>query len=89
MTYCDAVHAVHNMRRHMRILLRNRTTNKFFIAGRTWTDNPDEAMDFHFITRAEDYASTWRLKDVEVAYAFNEPGGVKVLPHRAEQRAAA
>jgi hypothetical protein len=73
----------------MRILLRSRTTNKFFVAGRTWTDDPAEALDFHFIARAEDYAGTWRLKDVEVAFAFEEGEGLKVLPARVEQRLAA
>jgi hypothetical protein len=73
----------------MRILLRNRITNQYFVTRQTWTDNPAEAFDFHFIVMAEDYAGTWRLKDVEVAFAFEEAEGVKVLPSRREQRLAA
>ena len=41
-----------------------------------WTTNPDAAYDFHFIDRAVHYVETWELKEVELAFAFEDTHSV-------------
>ena len=54
----------------MRTLLRNTATGLFFQGPDRWTSNPAEALDFKMIDRALDFIDTWRLKDMELAFAF-------------------
>jgi hypothetical protein len=57
----------------MRTLLRNRLSGQYFQGPDKWTPDPERAVDFRFIDRALHYVETWRLKDVELAFAFDHP----------------
>jgi len=54
----------------MRTLLRNTATGLFFQGPDQWTSNPADALDFKMIDRALNFIETWRLKDMELAFAF-------------------
>ncbi len=56
----------------MKKLLRDTRTGLYLKSPGQWTDDPDDAIDFHFSDRAIEYARTWDLSEVEVA--FQEPG---------------
>ncbi len=60
----------------MRTLLRNRMTGLYFQGPDQWTSDPTEARDFKLIDRALEFIDTWRLKDMELAFAFR--GGKQV-----------
>ncbi len=55
----------------MRKLLRDTRTGLYFKCPGQWTQDPEEAIDFRFTERALDYAKTWELSAVELA--FQEP----------------
>lgn len=59
--------------RHMKTLLRQTNTRLYFQAPGKWTDDPSRALDFRFIDRALVYAGTWGIKDIELAFAFDDP----------------
>jgi hypothetical protein len=54
----------------MRTLLRNTATGLYFQGPDKWTSDPAVALDFKMIDRALDFIDTWRLKDMELAFAF-------------------
>jgi hypothetical protein len=54
----------------MRTLLRNRVTGLYFQGPDQWTTDPAVARDFKLIDRALEFIDTWRLKDMELAFAF-------------------
>ena len=58
----------------MKTLLRNRMTGLYFQGPDQWTSDPAVARDFKLIDRALEFIETWRLKDMELAFAFR---GVK------------
>ena len=58
---------------NMRTLLRHTGTGLFFQGPDKWTSTPEVAFDFRFIDRAVNFAETWELKDVELAFAFEDP----------------
>jgi hypothetical protein len=60
----------------MRTLLRHTVTGLFFQGPEKWTDNPEKAFDFRFIDRALHYVKTWDLKDVELAFAFEDTDSI-------------
>jgi hypothetical protein len=64
----------------MRTLLRKVSTGLYFRGPDQWTSNPAEAKDFKLIDRAIAFVQRWRLKDVEVAFAFDRAGAVKRMP---------
>jgi hypothetical protein len=67
----------------MRTLLRNVRTGAYFGGADKWTLDPDAAVDFRMIDRALDFIEQWRLRDVEVAFAFRNKGAVKrVAPEK-------
>ncbi len=55
---------------NMRTLLRNRATGLYFQGPDKWTSDPASARDFKMIDRALEFIETWRLKDMELAFAF-------------------
>jgi hypothetical protein len=67
----------------MRTLLRHAGTGLFFQGAGKWTHNPEKAYDFHFIDRALQYVDTWELKEVELAFAFDDPVSVTTVPLQA------
>ncbi len=63
----------------MKTLLRHTRTGLYLEAPDRWTQNPQAAYDFHFIDRAVQYAGTWELNEVELAFAFDNPQSVTTV----------
>ena len=64
----------------MRTLLRKGATGLYLQGPGRWTANPAEALDFVMIDRALEFIRTWKLQDVEFAFAFDEFGAVTGVP---------
>jgi len=64
----------------MRTLLRNTTTGLYFQGPDKWTGDPAEALDFKMIDRAVNFIETWRLRDMELAFAFRDYHRVTGVP---------
>ena len=64
----------------MRTLLRNTATGLFFQGPDRWTTNPADAHDFKMIDRALNFIETWRLRDMELAFAFKNSRPVTGVP---------
>lgn len=64
----------------MRTLLRHTSTHLFYLGPDKWTDNPDMAFDFRLIDRAVKFVGAWRLKEVELAFVWTDPGCVRTVP---------
>ena len=64
----------------MRTLLRNTATGLYFQGPDRWTSDPADALDFKLIDRALDFIDTWRLKDMELAFAFRGAHQVTAVP---------
>jgi len=64
----------------MRTLLRNTATGLFFQGPDKWTSNPADAHDFKMIDRALSFIETWRLRDMELAFAFKNSRPVTGVP---------
>jgi len=63
----------------MRTLLRHTATGLFFQGPDQWTTDPERAYDFRFIDRAVSFAETWGLKQVELAFSFDNPAWVTTV----------
>ena len=64
----------------MRTLLRNTATGLYFQGPDMWTSDPKQALDFKLIDRALSFIETWRLKDMELAFAFRNYNHVTGVP---------
>ena len=64
----------------MRTLLRNRITGLYFQGPDQWTSDPVAALDFKMIDRAVNFIETWRLRDMELAFAFRGNRQVTGVP---------
>jgi hypothetical protein len=64
----------------MRILLQDNRSGHYFQGPDKWTPNPARGVDFRFIDRALNYIETWGLKDVRLAFAFDDPPSVTAVP---------
>ena len=64
----------------MRTLLRNRITGLYFKGPDQWTSDPVAALDFKLIDRAVNFIETWRLRDMELAFAFRGYKQVRGVP---------
>ncbi len=74
----------------MKISLREERTGQYLHSLDSWTKNPRDAFDFHFINRALDHAHASRLKNVEVAFVWADVDDVLVTSlGSVAQRAAA
>ena len=60
----------------MRTLLKHTRTGLFFQGPGRWTDSPERAYDFRFTERALQYAATWDLSKVELAFEFEDTRSV-------------
>ena len=60
----------------MKTLLRKVSTGLYFQGPDKWTDNPAEARNFKMIDRALAFVREWKLKDVELAFAFDNSDDV-------------
>jgi hypothetical protein len=56
----------------MRTLLRKIPATLYFQGPDKWTNNPSEAFNFNSIDRALRFIEQWHLKDVELAFAFDD-----------------
>ncbi len=56
----------------MRTLLRNVATGLYFRGPDQWTSDPTKAHNFQMIDRAVHFIQQWKLKDVELAFAFSD-----------------
>lgn len=56
----------------MRTLLRRVPNGLYFQGPDQWTSDPSRALDFRMIDRALRFIQQWGLKDVELAFAFND-----------------
>ena len=63
----------------MRTLLRKVSTGLYFQGPGQWTSDPTEAHNFKMIDRAVEFIEKWKLKDVELAFAFKN-SQVKLVP---------
>jgi hypothetical protein len=57
----------------MRVLLRSTKTNLFYESGSDWTADSEAAHDFGNSARAIQFVVEWRLLNVEVVLAFDDP----------------
>ena len=64
----------------MRTLLRNTVTGLYFQGPDRWTSDPLAALDFKMIDRAVEFIETWRLRDMELAFAFRGHKKVTGVP---------
>jgi hypothetical protein len=64
----------------MRIHLRQTTTHFYFQGLGEWTTDLELALDFGFIDRALQYARSCCLGGLELAFAFDAPGQVIIVP---------
>jgi hypothetical protein len=64
----------------MRTLLRNTATGLYFQGPDKWTSDPNQARDFKMIDRAVNFIETWRLRNMELAFAFRNYNQVTGVP---------
>ena len=50
--------------------MRNTVTGLYFQGPDKWTGDPAAALDFKMIDRALEFIENWRLRDMELAFAF-------------------
>jgi hypothetical protein len=56
----------------MRTLLRRVSTGLYFQKADQWTPDPEQAHNFRSIDRALEFVNTWKLRGVELAFAFQD-----------------
>ena len=64
----------------MRTLLRKISDGLYFQGPDRWTSDPGEAFNFKSIDRALTFIQTWRLREVELAFAFKDRHEVRHVP---------
>lgn len=64
----------------MRTLLRQVATGLYYQGPDQWTTNPERAHNFKMIDRALQFAQQWKLRDVELAFAFSGARRVRRVP---------
>jgi hypothetical protein len=64
----------------MRTLLRKVSTGLYFQGPDQWTSDPVEAHNFKLIDRALEFVERWQLKDMELAFAFDDVEDVTRVP---------
>ncbi len=64
----------------MRTLLRKTSTGLYFQGPDQWTTDPAEAHNFKLIDRALQFVERWSLKDMELAFAFDDVEDVTHVP---------
>jgi hypothetical protein len=73
----------------MRMLLRDKETHLYFQGPDRWTADPARAFDFRFLERAIEYCETWHLAGVELAFVYDRPEQVIVVPLESAARQVA
>jgi hypothetical protein len=64
----------------MKTLLRRVSTGLYFQSAGRWTSEPADAHNFKSIDRALEFIQTWKLRGVELAFAFTNSKNVKGVP---------
>ena len=64
----------------MKTLLRKSSDGLFFQGPDKWTSDPAQALNFKMIDRALEFVKQWNLKDVELAFAFDDLSKVTRVP---------
>lgn len=64
----------------MRTVLRKIPNGLYFQGPDQWTDDPSQALNFKMIDRALEFVAKWGLKDVEVAFCFQDSHCVTGVP---------
>ncbi len=64
----------------MKTLLRRVSNGLFFQGPDRWTDNAAEGMNFKSIDRALDFIKSYKLQDIELAFAFDDSETVTRAP---------
>jgi hypothetical protein len=64
----------------MRTLLQNCSSGLYFEGPDQWTTNPDKAFNFKSIDHALEFINKWKLKSVEVVFAFRGGHHVQRVP---------
>ena len=75
---CSGV--VNRDEKKMRTLLRKVSTGLYFEGPDRWTSSPARAHNFKMIDRAIEFVERWKLKDMEIAFAFDDFGQVTRVP---------
>jgi hypothetical protein len=57
----------------MKTLLRDSQTGVYYQGVANWTQNPQDAYDFHMAERAVRFVRDAGLERVEVVFAFDDP----------------
>jgi hypothetical protein len=60
----------------MRTLLRRVSSGVYFQHADQWTPDPEQAHNFGSIDRALDFVRTWKLRGVELAFAFHDSDAI-------------
>jgi hypothetical protein len=60
----------------MRTLLRRVSSGLYFQGADQWTADPELARNFRSIDRALEFVRTWRLRGVELAFAFQDSNNI-------------
>lgn len=60
----------------MKTLLRNVASGLYVRGPNHWTRDPDEAHDFRLIDRALEFVEKTGLKEMELAFAFDDPQSI-------------
>ena len=64
----------------MKTILRNVSTGLYFQGPDQWTSDPAKAHNFKVIDRALQFVERWKLKNVELAFAFADYDHVAAVP---------
>jgi len=64
----------------MKTVLRNASNGLFFQGPDKWTNDPAHALNFKQIDRAVEFIAKWNLRDIEVAFAFDDLKEVTRVP---------
>ena len=60
--------------------MRKSSNGLFFQGPDKWTSDPAQALNFKMIDRALEFVRQWNLKDVELAFAFDDLSKVTRVP---------
>lgn len=64
----------------MRTLLRQASTGLYFEGPDRWTASPSSAHNFKMIDRALEFVHRWKLRDLELVFAFDDVDEVTTVP---------
>jgi hypothetical protein len=65
---------------NMRTLLKKISTGSYFQGPDQWTNDPVQAFDFKSIDHGLQFVQKWKLKGVELVFAFKNSRTVRRVP---------